>query len=76
MSSQEKNIVNTLYHSAVVSSLMIGYAQIGKSLLKGASPKLSLTLYDAGMVVADLTLAMITKDMLIKQGIIPADITN
>jgi len=36
--------------------------------------KLDLTGRDVGMLVVDVTLAMATKDMLIKQGIIPADI--
>ena len=76
MASQEKNIVNTLYHSAVVSGLAIGYAQIGKAIMKGMTPRLTPTPYDAGMVVVDIAMAMATKDMLVKQGMIPADITK
>ena len=69
-----KMLVNALYHSAVVSSLAVGYSSLGKKVLGGASPKLDLTPRDIGMVVVDVALAMATKDVLIKQGLIPADI--
>ena len=29
-----KDIINTLYHSAVVTSLAIGYSMLGKKLIK------------------------------------------
>ena len=50
MTSQEKDIANTLYHSAVVGALMIGYAQIAKKVFNSSTPKLALTSYDVGMV--------------------------
>lgn len=74
MSTDGKMLVNDLYHAAVVGGLAVGYAKIGQMVFKGALPKLDLTPRDAGMVVLDLSAAMATKDMLIKQGIIPADI--
>ena len=40
----------------------------------GTSSKLDFTARDVGMVVVDVALAMAIKDMLIKQGVIPADI--
>ena len=42
----------------------------------GGAPttKLDFTPRDVGMVVVGVALAMATKDMLIKQGLIPADI--
>ena len=40
----------------------------------GVAPKLDITPRDIGMVMVDAALAMATKDMLIEQGIIPADI--
>ena len=67
-------LVNTAYHSAVVSNLAMGYACLGKMILKGPTPKLDFTSYDVGMVVLDVSLALATKDMLIKQGIFPPDI--
>ena len=68
-----KMIVNALYHS-VVSGLAMGYARLGKMAVGGGTPKLDFTPRDVGMVILDVALAMTTKDALIKQGIIPADI--
>ena len=72
-----KRIVNALYHSTVVSGLATGYARHGKMAMGGSPPtptKLDFTSRDVSMVVLDVALAMGTKDLLIKQGIIPADI--
>lgn len=69
-----KMLVNALYHSAVVSGLAMGYSRLGKMVIGGASPKLDFTPRDMGMVIIDVALAMATKDTLIRQGIIPADI--
>ena len=69
-----KMIVNALFHSAVVSGLAMGYARLGKMVMWGSPSKLDFTPRDVGMVILDVALAMTTKDVLIKQGIIPADI--
>ena len=69
-----KMIVNALYHSAVVSGLAMGYARIGNMGDGGSPPMLDFTPRDAGMVVLDVALAMATKDLLIKQGVLPPDI--
>ena len=69
-----KMLVNVLYHSAVVSGLAAGYARLGKMVIRGSPPKVDFTPRDVDMVVVDVALAMATKDMLIKQGLIPADI--
>jgi len=69
-----KMLVNALYHSAVVSGLAMGYSRLGKLAIGGAPPKLDFTPRDVGMVVVDVAIAMATKDMLIRQGILPADI--
>ena len=73
-SADGKMLVNMVYHSAVVSTLAMGYARLCKMVFKGTMPKLDFTGYDLGMIVLDVGLAMATKDMLVKQGIIPADI--
>lgn len=73
-SADGKQLVNLAYHSAVVGGLAIGYATLGKKIMKTATPKLDLAPYDFGMVIVDVGLAMATEDMLVKQGIIPADI--
>ena len=74
MESDGKMLVNTVYHSAVVSSLAIGYSWLGKMLVGGAPPKLDLTSHDVGILIGSVALAMATKDTLIEQGIILADI--
>ena len=74
MATDGKMLANVLYHSAVVSGLAIGYSRLGKMVIGGSSPKLDPNPRDVGMLVVDVGLAMATKDMLIKQGIIPADI--
>ena len=60
--------------ASVVSGLAIGFATLGKKIFKSATPKFDFAPYDIGMVVLDIGLAMATKDMLVKQGILPADI--
>ena len=74
MASDGKMLVNALYHGAVVSGLALGYARLGKMAIGGPSPKLDFTPRNIGLVAVDVALAMGTKDMLIKQGILPADI--
>ena len=51
-----------------------GYARLDKMAAGGSPMKLDFTPVDVSMVVVDVALAMATKDMLIKQGLIPADI--
>ena len=69
-----KMLVNALYHSVVVSGLAMGYARLGKMLFGGSLPKLDFTGKDIGMIVLDLSAGMATRDFLVKQGVIPADI--
>lgn len=69
-----KQIVNMIYHAGVESILTIGYSQLTKKLLKIQTPKVDFNMGDIGMLTVDIMLAMATRDMLIKQGIIPADI--
>ena len=69
-----KEIVNMLYHAGVETLLTVGYAEIGKKIFKRPTQKVDLNMNDIGMLTIDILLAMATKDMLIKKGIIPADI--
>ena len=73
-STDGKKLVNDLYHGAVVAGLSIGYAQLSKMIFKGPTPKLEPNVRDAGMVVANIAVAMATKDFLITKNIIPADV--
>ena len=76
MAADGMMIVNAVYHRAVVSGLAIGYSRLGKLVVGGAPPKLDLMPRDASMIVLNIALAVSTKEMLIKQGIIPADTMN
>ncbi|CAC5374673.1 unnamed protein product [Mytilus coruscus] len=78
MSTQKdgKQIANMLYHAGVETLLTVGYAEIGKKVLRRPAPKVDFNVNDVVMLSIDILLAMATKDMLIKQGIIPADIMN
>jgi len=74
MTADGKQIANMLYHAGVETLLTVGYAELGRKLLKRPAPKVDLNMGDIGMLTIDILLAMATKDMLVKQGIIPADI--
>ena len=63
-----------LYHAGVETVLTVGYAEIARKLLRRPPPKVDFNMGDVGMLSLDILLAMATRDMLIKQGIIPADI--
>ena len=75
MSSAEgKTIINDLYHASIVGGLAMGYAKLSQMVFKSSLPRLDFTPRDAGMFVLDLSAAMASKELLIKRGIIPADI--
>ena len=60
-----KQLVNVLYHRAVVTGLGISYSKLGCMVIGGAAPKLDVTTQDAGMVIVDAALGIATKDMLV-----------
>ena len=74
MPADGKQIVIAVYHGTVVSGLGMAYACLTQMVLKGPIPKLDFTPRDIGMVVLDVTLGMATKDVLVKQGLLPPDI--
>ena len=63
-----------LYHGGVETFLTIGYSEFGRKLLRRSAPKVDFNMGDIEMFSIDILLAMTTRGMLIKQGIIPADI--
>ena len=69
-----KQIANMLYHAGIETALTVAYSEMGKKLFKRPAPKVDFNMTDIGMLSLDILLAMATRDMLIKQGIIPADI--
>ena len=58
-----KQIVNMLYHAGVA-----------RKLLKRTPPKVDFNMGDVAMLSLEILSGMATRDMLIKQGIILADI--
>ena len=69
-----KQIANMLYHAGVETLLTVGYSEPGRKLLRRPAPKVDFNMGDIAMLSVDILLAMATRDMLIKQGIIPGDI--
>ena len=69
-----KQIVNMLYHAGVETVLTVGYSEIVKKLHRRPQPRVDFNMGDIAMLSIDILFAMATRDMLIKQGIIPADI--
>ena len=71
----EKNIINTVYHAAVVSGIAIGTSRLTKMISKVTpTPKLALNFEDVGLVILHISSAMYIKDYLVKQKIIPENI--
>ena len=69
-----KQIANMLYHAGAETLLTIGYSELSRQLLRKPASKVDFNMGDIAMFSIDILLAMATRDMLIKQGIIPADI--
>ena len=73
--SDRKNIVNLIYHATVVSCLAVGYTMLSKNLLKFKTPDMGkLDFGDGAKFVGIIAASMATKDMLVKQGIVPDNI--
>ena len=70
-----KDVANTIYHSVVITTLVVGYAMIGRKLVKldvGDPARPDLT--EALKLTIVVTLATVTRDWLVKNKIIPEDI--
>ena len=70
-----KDLKESVYHGAVVSTLAVGYTVLGKTLIKMSPPSLSKFDIEHGVkLVGIVALSDFTKDYLIKQKIIPNNI--
>ena len=70
-----KDIKKSVYHSAVISALAVGYTMLGKTLIKMRPPSLrKFDIEDGVKLVSIIALSDFTKDYLIKQKIIPNNI--
>lgn len=68
-------IVNGAYHSAVISGLVITNSLLAKKLLKVKPADLGqITLKDTAMLTANIYIAMMIKNALIKNKILPPNI--
>ena len=69
-----KQIANMLYHAGVETLLTIGYSELDRKLLRRPAQKVDFNMGDIATLSIDILLAMATRDMLITQVFIPADI--
>ena len=70
-----KDLKESVYHSAVVSALAVGYTVLGKTLINMSPPSLrKFDIEDGVKLVAIVALSDFTKDYLIKQNIFPNNI--
>ena len=70
-----KDLKESVYLSAVVSALAVGYMMLGKTLIKMSPPSLGkFDVEDGVKLVAMVAISDFTKDYLIKQKIIPNNI--
>ena len=72
-----KDILNTLYHSSVITGLAILYSVIGKKLIRlDVGDPAKPDLLDFGKLTVVITLSVATKDWLVNNKILPNDIVN
>ena len=57
-----KQIVNMLYHAGVETVLTVGYAEIGRKVLRRPPPKVDFNMADIGMLSVYIVSAMATKE--------------
>ena len=72
-----KDLGNLIYHASVVGGLSVGYSMLAKRIVKMKPADLGrLDVEDDIKLVGTIALSLWTQDMLIKQGIIPANIIS
>lgn len=71
-----KDIINTIYHAAVLSGLTVGYSMIGKKMIKFDVGDPSRDYEAIFKLVIPVSLSVITRDWLVTQGFLPNDVIN
>ena len=70
-----KDLKESVYHSAVVSALAVGYTMLGKTFIKMSPQSLGkFDVEDGVKSVAIIAISDFTKDYLMKQKIVPNNI--
>ena len=70
-----KDLKESVYHSAIISALAIGYTMLARTSVKMNPPTLSkFDVEDGVKLVAIIAMSDFTKNYLIKQKIIPNNI--
>ena len=70
-----KDLKESIYHGTVVSTLVVGFTMLGKSLTKISLPFVGIfDVEDGVQLVAIIAISDFTKAYLIKQKIIPDSI--
>ena len=70
-----KDLKQSVYHGAVVSTLAVGHRILGKTLIKMSPPSFrKFNVEDGVKLVAIVVISDFTKDYLIKHKIIPNNI--
>ena len=71
----KKSMVNDLYQAAVISVFAVGYAMLGKKILKISPPSIQkFDLEDMEKLVAMVAASEMMREYLIKQKILPEHI--
>ena len=71
-----KDIINAIYHAAVLSGLTVGYSMIGKKFIKFDVVDPSRDYETIFKLVIPVSLLVVTRDWLVTQGFLPNDVIN
>ena len=71
-----KDIINAIYHAAVLSNLTAGYSMIGEKFIKFNVGDPSRDYEVIFKLVIPVSLSVVTRDLLVTQGFLPNDVIN
>ena len=70
-----KDLKESIYHGAIISTLAVGYTMLAETLIKMSPPSLGkFDIEDDVNLLAIIAISDFTKDYLIKQKMIPKNI--
>ena len=74
--SKPKDIINTIYHAAMLFGLTVGYSMIGKKIIKFEIGDPSRDYKTIFKLVIPVSLSVVTKDWLVSQVFLPNYVIN